>query len=185
MSHNEKDNFLLFFPVTEENYCKHFCCGCSLKCGIQFISIISIINGVFGIIDSFYSKNFLSLILVAFLALCSLLGGSYLFSSVGSYREDFAMRGYFFYLINFYVDLISFLIGMILIMAFHTDIEHMGKISHAWFFFIYLLVAVFYFLIRIYFLYVIFSYCMYVKSKSYGIIENNTAHVVAQDVRNI
>lgn len=183
--HQDREKFLFLVDLEESNYPKHFCCGCSLKCGVIFMSIMLILSGVMNILDSFTTSHVFTFFFSAGIGILNVLSGSYLFASTGNYREDLASKGHFYYVILFYLDLLWSVLGLLYLIFFksHTDLDK--QFNFVGVLFAYLLAFVIYFALKIYFMLIIYSYYMYVKKREIRIIENQYNQVSQAEVQHV
>lgn len=104
-----------FFVFVPEKLDVDFLCGCSLQCGVKFISAIFLIGSIIGIISSAMSKIMFDTVVSFVCSIFYLVSGIYLFKSSITFNYLDAKLAYYFYAILTIYDIITFLFECLLI----------------------------------------------------------------------
>ncbi len=155
-----KESFL--FIINVEKVDISFLCGCSLFCAIKLISIFMIINGILNIFYSFNSKNYINLIVSLIYNILYFISGFYLFKSTISFDFNESMIGYkilsLLYIFELFFFITSLILSSIGVIHFFSNGKNFLKS-----FVIYFFVGLTYFLIKLYFVWITFSYYIHIK----------------------
>ena len=166
------DKFLFYFPVqTLANSC---CCGFSLKTGVEIISVLSVLAGVFSIPRTLYSEGlFLFMLLNFIVLLCSIIGSIYLFLSTHSNNFEYAFKGYFLFVVAFYLVVTLIVFEVLIISLNQSKVNNLNVLSGFILFLLLLIVSFFALALKLYFLWVIYSYVKLISDGQVNLIENN------------
>lgn len=139
-----------------------FLCGCSLFCAIKLISIFMIINGFLNILFSFNTKNYINLFVSLIYNVLYFISGFYLFKSSISFDFNESMIGYKILSLLYIFELFFFITSLILssIGVIHPFSNGKNFLKS---FVIYFFVGLTYFLIKLYFVWITFSYYIHIK----------------------
>ena len=185
---NEIGIFFLCCNIDHKYLSKRFCFIFSIKSGIYFISILSIIFSPFPIYNiNFFEFSFFHYYTISnfflVISICSLFKGcSLLYSALLHYSQDHAIDGYRSFIIGFIFDILIFLFGWLLaIFLAYSDPNETWIVSK------YLFISLLYFFINTYFLWIVYSYCIYIQEGNYGAIQNNYEHdyLNAQEMKSL
>jgi hypothetical protein len=155
-----KEPFL--FVINIKNVDISFLCGCSLFCAIKFISIIMVLYGISGVLSSYQKNNYFDFILSFIYSTLYFISGFYLFKSSISFDYNSAEIGYKIYAILFLFDLFLFISNCFLI-AFGIS-NALGEGHHFLKKYVfYLILGIFSFFIKLYFVWIAFSYMVHLK----------------------
>ena len=112
---NNSLNEPFFFVFVPQKLDVDFLCGCSLQCGVKFISIIFLVGSVIGIISSSMSEIMFDTIVSSVCSILYLVSGIFLFKSTLTFNYLDAKISYFFYAILTIYDIVTFLVECLLI----------------------------------------------------------------------
>ena len=155
-----KDPFL--FVINIKNVDISFLCGCSLFCAIKLISIVMVFYGISDIFSSFQKKNYLDFILSFIYSSLYFISGFYLFKSSISFSYNDAEIGYKISALLFYFELFLFISNCFLIAFGISNILGEGPHFLKKYVF-YVIIGFFNFLIKLYFVWITFSYMIHLK----------------------
>ena len=155
-----KDSFLFVFSVEKIDI--SFLCGCTLFAGIRLISICMVINGLSNVFFSYKNENYLDFILSFIYSFLYFISAFYLFKSSISLDFYDANIGYKIYASLFLFELFLFISNCFLI-----SIGTISPLGEGKFFlkkYIFYLFGQFSFaLIKLYFVWIVFSYMIHLK----------------------
>lgn len=114
-ANNNSLNEPFFFVFVPEKLDVDFLCGCSLHCGVKFISAIFLFGSVIGIISSVMNEIMFDTVVSFVCSIFCLVSGIYLFKSSFTFNYLDAKVAYFIYAILTIYDIITFLIECLLI----------------------------------------------------------------------
>ena len=158
---NSTNEYFLFIfkPQTVEI---EFCCGYSLYSTIRFISIILIIVGIIDVLMTYLNTNFFNFLEAFIYSVLYLISGIYLFVSTITFKSNDALIGYKIYEFLFIFELTIFLLKIILISI--GLIHPLGEGSYfVRKFTLYLTFGIIQELIKLYLLWISFSYLINLK----------------------
>ena len=158
---NSTNEYFLFIfkPQTVEI---EFCCGYSLYSTIRFISIILIIVGIIDVLMTYLNTNFFNFLESFIYSVLYLISGIYLFVSTITFKSNDALIGYKIYEFLFIFELTIFLLKIILISI--GLIHPLGEGSYfVKKFTLYLTFGIIQELIKLYLLWISFSYLINLK----------------------
>ncbi len=156
---NSTNEYFLFIfkPQTVEI---EFCCGYSLYSTIRFISIILIIVGIIDVLMTYLNTNFFNFLESFIYSVLYLISGIYLFVSTITFKSNDALIGYKLYEFLFLFELTIFLLKVLLICI--GIVHPLGEGSYfVRKFTLYLLFGIFQEIIKLYLLWMTFSYLIH------------------------
>jgi hypothetical protein len=169
-SNKKLDKFLYLFNI--DLLAKRCCCGCSLRTGVEIIAVITIIDSMIKLIHPAYSYFFITLIRFTSLLLSS-IGSVYLFVSANSSNLDMAVKAYFLYVVNFYLDMLL-VIASICLNFYDVYYVHYFTFVNALLHVIaYMMVLFFLIVLRVYFLWIVYSYTKYFSKGELDTLDQN------------
>ncbi len=155
-----KDNFL--FVLSVEKIDISFLCGCTLFAGIRLISIFMIINGLLNIYYAYKNENYLDFTLSFIYSFLYFISGFYLFKSSISLSFNDANIGYIIYASLFLFELFLFISDCFLTSIGIVNPLGEGKLFLKKYIF-YLVGGFFLTLLKLYFIWITFSYMIHLK----------------------
>jgi hypothetical protein len=161
-----------FFCISTENLAKTCCCGCSLKLGVQILSIFGIIGAVFSSVGFISNEGDTILFISIVFNIISLIGNIYLLKATLSKKANDAYTGYLCQLIVFSLTLIFFII--VLVIFFINSSLILKEFNHREITAFYIYLAYLFLiniLIRFYYLWINFSFTRYLALGNWAIIE--------------
>ena len=162
---NEKFLYI-FIPKSVE---VEFIFGYSLLPSIKIISIILIILGIINVLFTYLNNNFFNFLESFIYAVLYLVSGIYLFISTITLKYNYALIGYKLYEFLFVFELTIFILNILLISI--GFIHPLGEGStFLKKFCLYLGIQIFTEIIKIYLLWIIFSYFVHLKLNRVNII---------------
>ena len=156
---NSTNEYFLFIfkPQTVEI---EFCCGYSLFSTIRITSILLIILGIIDVLMTYLNTNFFNFLEAFIYSVLYLISGIYLFVSTITFKSNDALIGYKIYEFLFIFELTIFLLKIILISI--GLIHPLGEGSYfVRKFTLYLLFGIFQEIIKLYLLWMTFSYLIH------------------------
>ena len=155
-----KDNFL--FVLSVEKIDISFLCGCTLFAGIRLISIFMIINGLLNIYYAYKNENYLDFTLSFIYSFLYFISAFYLFKSSISLSFNDANVGYIIYASLFLFELFLFISDCFLTSIGIVNPLGEGKLFLKKYIF-YLVGGFFLTLLKLYFIWITFSYMIHLK----------------------
>ena len=168
------ENFLFFFKIdTLANRC---CCGCSLKTGVAIIAVLSLLDSLIMVMHP-YQHNFLfTLLRLISLGLVS-TGSVFLLLSASNSNLSMAFKGYWLYALQFYID--AFYMIIYIFFYFHV---HYFILTEALIYLTgYIIVILLGLALKLYLVWIIYSYVTYFAKGDFNTIENNPEGYVRID----
>jgi hypothetical protein len=161
------ESFLFVFAP--HDIAKEACCGCSLKTGVQIISLFYIVSNFSSFINTISSPHLLPFILSGIGFALYLIGGICLINSTMSYSYKNAYTGYFIYTILFLINLIdSIIVGLLLFSGYYgKDVDYVQAGL------IYCIAIIIVVAIHVYLLWIIFSFTVHLKHKRLALIQGD------------
>lgn len=159
-NNTEKEKFLFFFTPDKVDF--EFLCGCSLHTGAKVISILFIINSLFGIFFSGFNKSVLLILSGLAFSIGYLVSGIFLYKSTITFEYSDAYFGYAVYAGIWIVELILTLSKLILIF-FRIYNPFDEKTNFFIQFITYLASEFFSKIIALYFVWIVFCYSVNIK----------------------
>ena len=156
---NSTNEYFLFIfkPQTVDI---EFCCGYSLFSTIRIISIILIILGIIDVLMTYLNTNFFNFLEAFIYSVLYLISGIYLFVSTITFKSNDALIGYKLYEFLFLFELTIFLLKVLLICI--GIVHPLGEGSYfVRKFTLYLLFGIFQEIIKLYLLWMTFSYLIH------------------------
>ena len=168
---NSTNEYFLFIfkPQTVDI---EFCCGYSLFSTIRIISIILIILGIIDVLMTYLNTNFFNFLEAFIYSVLYLISGIYLFVSTITFKSNDALIGYKLYEFLFLFELTIFILKIILICI--GIIHPLGEGSYfVRKFTLYLIFGISQELIKLYLLWITFSYLINLKLNRIKVILPN------------
>ena len=156
---NSTNEYFLFIfkPQTVEI---EFCCGYSLFSTIRITSILLIILGIIDVLMTYLNTNFFNFLESFIYSVLYLISGIYLFVSTITFKSNDALIGYKLYEFLFLFELTIFLLKVLLICI--GIVHPLGEGSYfVRKFTLYLLFGIFQEIIKLYLLWMTFSYLIH------------------------
>ena len=168
---NSTNEYFLFIfkPQTVDI---EFCCGYSLFSTIRIISIILIILGIIDVLMTYLNTNFFNFLEAFIYSVLYLISGIYLFVSTITFKSNDALIGYKLYEFLFLFELTIFILKIILICI--GIIHPLGEGSYfVRKFTLYLIFGISQEIIKLYLLWIAFSYLINLKLNRIKVILPN------------
>ena len=168
---NSTNEYFLFIfkPQTVDI---EFCCGYSLFSTIRIISIILIILGIIDVLMTYLNTNFFNFLEAFIYSVLYLISGIYLFVSTITFKSNDALIGYKLYEFLFLFELTIFILKIILICI--GIIHPLGEGSYfVRKFTLYLIFGISQEIIKLYLLWITFSYLINLKLNRIKVILPN------------
>jgi hypothetical protein len=168
---NSTNEYFLFIfkPQTVDI---EFCCGYSLFSTIRIISIILIILGIIDVLMTYLNTNFFNFLEAFIYSVLYLISGIYLFVSTITFKSNDALIGYKLYEFLFLFELTIFILKIILICI--GIIHPLGEGSYfVRKFTLYLIFGISQEIIKLYLLWITFSYLINLKLNRIKVIIPN------------
>ena len=168
---NSTNEYFLFIfkPQTVDI---EFCCGYSLFSTIRIISIVLIILGIIDVLMTYLNTNFFNFLEAFIYSVLYLISGIYLFVSTITFKSNDALIGYKLYEFLFLFELTIFILKIILICI--GIIHPLGEGSYfVRKFTLYLIFGISQEIIKLYLLWITFSYLINLKLNRIKVILPN------------
>ncbi len=163
--------FLFLFKI--HNYAVKCCCDCTLRLGVQIISVFFIISAIYELIYTISQDDLQDAIISIVRFLVFIIAGLMLFLSVMNRSVAQAYIGYIIYTIILYLNLLEAIIVFIVIL-FGNKILRFGlkKVDYSVKFalivgLIYLCFVLVVILIHIYLIFIVYSYIYQLENENY------------------
>lgn len=165
-SNPEDDKFL--FLITPQNLAIDCCCGCSLKTGVQIISLIFIAASLSNFFTALKMDSLIDLISSGLSFILYFIAGVCILYSTMSNKSAYSHLGYFIFSIIFIFQILDNLVVFILILAgVYSPVASEDKFEVA---VIYLLAVMLVMSLHMYMIWIIFCYSIHLKHKRYGLV---------------
>ena len=146
------------------------CCGCTLKLGVQILTILSIIGSVLNIVTQ--AKYSTTLAVYIALGIISLISSCLLLASTCNYNKSYAKFGFYVNEIYFIISIFSII--FIGIWMANSTFEYNGRTYYfsSSMIIMFYVIAIPSLLLSFYFLYVIYSYARYLDEDNISVVDS-------------
>lgn len=169
LSNPDKDKFL--FITDADKLALDCCCGCSLRTGVQIISLLFITGSMSNFFTAIRMHSAIGLFTSGFLFITYFFAGVCTLYSTMIHDYSYAYKGYFVYSVIFLYNVLEALVVSLLILtANYKALEGLDRTMAT---LIYLIAAGIVLSIHLYMLWIIFSYSIHLKHKRHGLISGN------------
>jgi hypothetical protein len=171
-SNTDKDKFL--FVLEPNNLAVDCCCGCSLKTGVQIISIFLIICSLSNFTASLQESSTLAILINMLSFLLYFTAGFYIFYSTMNFNYTYSKKAYLIYSIIFLVSLLDNILFLLMIISGNfKPLGEQDRIRTALIFLAAVLISM---SIQLYLLWIVFSYSIHLKHKRIALVTGHLAY---------
>lgn len=164
---DEDDKFLFIFKP--KNLAFDCCCGCSLRTGVQIISLVFLAGCTSNFFTAIHNKTGLSFCIGIIFFTLQFIAGVATLTSTFTFNPDYANVGYTLYaaIVIYYIIDSLYVLMLILLGQFENAYDIASRIEMA---IIYLILIIIVLSIQLYMIWIIFSFYIHIKQNKLNLV---------------